>query len=184
MNELDRPSDRDQLPLGPFLQWEIEQFLYEEAGLLDERRFEEWASLLAPEIRYVMQARSNRLRSELEHEFAPPTQGAHFDEVAETIAIRVKKLGIDRSWSEDPPSRTRHVVTNVRIRETDKTGEYLVHSNIEFHRSRIDGEYPLLIGRREDLLRRLNGPPGYLIVRREVYLDHTVLPRFGITTFL
>jgi hypothetical protein len=42
----------------------------------------------------------------------------------------------------------------------------------------------LLIGRREDLLRRLNGPPGYLIVRREVYLDHTVLPRFGITTFL
>ena len=104
MKELARNADSVRSQLGPQLQWEIEQFLYEEASLLDERCFEEWAALLAPEIRYIMRARSNRLRNELEHEFAPPTEGAHFDEDAKTIATRVQKLGIDRSWSEDPPA--------------------------------------------------------------------------------
>jgi ethylbenzene dioxygenase subunit beta len=39
---------------------EVEQFLYREARLLDERRFHEWLQLFADDVRYFMAGRSNR----------------------------------------------------------------------------------------------------------------------------
>lgn len=39
---------------------EIEQFLYREARLLDDRQFQEWLDLLTDDIRYWMPVRSNR----------------------------------------------------------------------------------------------------------------------------
>ena len=39
---------------------EVEQFLYREARLLDERRFAEWLALLTDDIHYWVGARSNR----------------------------------------------------------------------------------------------------------------------------
>ena len=39
---------------------EVEQFLYREARLLDERRFHEWLELLTDDVRYWMAGRRNR----------------------------------------------------------------------------------------------------------------------------
>ena len=39
---------------------EIEQFLYREARLLDDRKFHEWLELLTEDIRYWMPVRTNR----------------------------------------------------------------------------------------------------------------------------
>jgi 3-phenylpropionate/cinnamic acid dioxygenase small subunit len=39
---------------------EVEQFLYREARLLDERRFHEWLLLFTEDVRYWMPVRSNR----------------------------------------------------------------------------------------------------------------------------
>jgi 3-phenylpropionate/cinnamic acid dioxygenase small subunit len=39
---------------------EVEQFLYREARLLDERRFREWLELFTDDARYWMGGRSNR----------------------------------------------------------------------------------------------------------------------------
>ena len=40
---------------------------------------------------------------------------AYFDDDRELLEMRVKKLEAGSAWSEDPPSRSRHFVTNVRI---------------------------------------------------------------------
>ena len=42
------------------LQHEIEQFLYREAALLDERRFHDWFALLADDLEYWMPLRTTR----------------------------------------------------------------------------------------------------------------------------
>src|SRR5712691_13206793 len=39
---------------------EVEQFLYREARLLDDRRFHDWLQLFADDVRYFMASRSNR----------------------------------------------------------------------------------------------------------------------------
>ena len=39
---------------------EVEQFLYREARLLDDRRFHEWITLFTDDVRYWMSGRSNR----------------------------------------------------------------------------------------------------------------------------
>ena len=44
---------------------------------------------------------------------AQPGMG-HFDEDMYALRKRVQRLATDHAWTEDPPSRTRHFVTNVR----------------------------------------------------------------------
>jgi 3-phenylpropionate/cinnamic acid dioxygenase small subunit len=64
---------------------------------------------------------------------------AFFDDTKGTLARRVKKLATGRSWSEDPPSRTRHLITNVRIVET-RGDELDVDSNFHLYRTRLKSE--------------------------------------------
>src|SRR5688572_11640103 len=97
------------------LQREIEQFLYEEAELLDDRRLHDWLALLTDDIRYRMPTRDNRVRREQSKELSGETEMAYFDDDKRTLVQRVKRLDTGLAWAEDPPSRTRHLVTNVRI---------------------------------------------------------------------
>ena len=52
-------SDREDLITKLLLAQEIAEFLYREAELLDERRYDEWLELLADDIRYWMPMRRN-----------------------------------------------------------------------------------------------------------------------------
>ena len=49
------------------LRLEVEDFLYHEARLLDERRFHEWLDLFTEDVVYWMPTRSNRLRALVGH---------------------------------------------------------------------------------------------------------------------
>ena len=91
---------------------EITAFLFHEAALLDERRFDEWLGLLDEELSYRMPVRSTRPEGQ-GSEFSE--QMLHFDETRETLAMRVERLKSGDAWAEVPPSRTRHYVTNIRI---------------------------------------------------------------------
>ncbi|WP_336975087.1 aromatic-ring-hydroxylating dioxygenase subunit beta [Sphingobium aromaticiconvertens] len=166
------------------IQWEVEQFLYEEAALLAERRFEDWYALIAEDIHYAVPAREVRILKDIDKQFLPLSKGAHFDDNYKSLGMRVKKLYDHRTWVENPPMYQRTAVTNVRVRETDVAGEYEAYSNIAFTRSRLEKVYPPLIGYRHDLVRRSDGPLGFRLARRTVYLDHAVLPGSGISTFL
>lgn len=171
--------------VSPQLQHEVEQFLYTEAELLDERRFEQWVELLDEDIHYFMPVRTNRLPRDQHLEARPASEGGHFDEDLASLRHRVRKLGMEQSWSEVPASRTRHLITNVRVREGDAEGEYHVRSSFHFYRSRHDRQPEHLVGGREDVLRRTPGEGyGFRIARRTIYLDQALVHTAGITTFL
>lgn len=154
------------------LQFEVEQFYYDEAAALDERRFSDWFELLTDDIHYWMPIRRTRTVDESDQEFTAPGAMALFDDDKALLEKRVKKFGTGVSWSEDPPSRTRHVVTNVRILEVDGD-ETTVEANIHLYRTRLDSEEDSWIGRRRDVLRRVNG--SLKIAKRHIFLEQTVL---------
>lgn len=163
------------------LQYELEQALYAEARALDERRYEDWLDLLTDDVTYWMPIRSTRTLAEMEHEFTQPGEGALFDEDRRLLEARVFKLRTGSAWAEDPPSRTRHNVSNVQIEEKHSPVEVTISCNFFLYRSRLDTDEDLWVGRRRDRLRRVDGH--WKIARREIYLDQTVLQSKNLSTF-
>src|SRR5580692_6328412 len=131
---------------------EVEQFLYREARLLDERRFDEWLALLTDDIRYWMGGRSNRYprRSKaiaildparyVEDDMARDDELAILDEDKRSLTGRVRRLDTGMAWAEDPPSRTRHLVTNIEVERGDAASEVKAYSNFIVYRSRAETE--------------------------------------------
>src|SRR6185369_8732867 len=99
------------------LKQDIEEFLYREADLLDERRFDEWLSLLADDLVYFMPIRRNvKYGEHAEHENTRQGEGiSWFDEDKWTLAKRIEQIQTGVHYAEEPLSRVCHVVTNVRI---------------------------------------------------------------------
>lgn len=183
---LDPGSVRDAvLPQPVVLQYQVEQFLYLESLLLDERRFEEWLDLFAEDAHYFMPTRSVRYERDIEKELSGPNDVAHFDETKEHLAQRVTRIRSGMAWAEDPPSRTRHLITNVMVEETEHPDEYLVKSNFLTFRGRLDVDTDWFPGSRVDVLRReANAEHGWLIASRTIVLDHAVVLSKNISIFL
>jgi 3-phenylpropionate/cinnamic acid dioxygenase small subunit len=166
---------------------EIERFLYDEAFLLDERRFEEWLALFTDDARYRMPTRravakaTVHARVTVEEELAGEHELAWFDETRATLAVRVLRLTGGIAWAEDPPSRTRRFVTNVCVDAGDADGEYRVRSYLLLHRTRHHVERESFAGCRRDLLRRVDGR--LRIARREIVLDEAVLRSPNLSVF-
>ena len=97
---------------------DVAEFLYREAELLDERRYEEWLALLADDIRYWMPMRRNVKFGESEREFTRDgTDIAWFDEGKDTLTRRVRQIQTGIHWAEEPQSRIAHLVSNVQVVE-------------------------------------------------------------------
>jgi biphenyl 2,3-dioxygenase beta subunit len=154
------------------LTFEVEEFLYREAGLLDDRRFDDWLDLLADDIHYWMPIRRTTQAREMELEFTRPGGMAFFDDDKEILTLRVQRLAVGRAWAEDPPSRTRRLITNVRIDNIDGS-ELTVQSNFQLYRTRLNSEEDAWIGRREDVLRRTGEV--LMLAKRHIYLEQTVI---------
>ena len=167
-------------PEGLLLQYEVEQFYYHEAALLDERRFDEWLDLLTPDVHYWMPIRRTVTIANADREFTRPGDMAFFDDDKRLLEARVRKLGTGYSWSEDPPSRTRHMISNVRV--LAETGdELVVESNFHLYRTRLDSEEDSWIGRRRDRLRRVAGE--LRIAERHVFLEQTLILSRNLSNF-
>jgi 3-phenylpropionate/cinnamic acid dioxygenase small subunit len=161
-------------------QYEIEQFYYREAALLDGHRYDEWIELFTDDVHYFMPIRRTMTRRQLGREFTRPGEMAYFDDDKELLRTRVEKLSTGTAWAEDPPSRTRHVVTNIRVEDTDGP-ELLVHSNFYLYRTRLKSAVDEWVGRREDTLRRVGGE--LKVARRFIYLDQTILQSANLSNF-
>src|SRR6476661_3373294 len=97
---------------------EIAEFLFSEAELLDERRYEEWLGLLTDDIRYWMPMRRNVKFGEGAREFTRETADiAWFDEGKDTLTRRVRQIQTGIHWAEEPQSRIAHLVSNVQLVE-------------------------------------------------------------------
>ena len=95
---------------------EVEQLLYREARLLDERRFHAWLDLFTDDVRYWMPVRSTRYPTEskaivildpdryVEAELGQEDDIAIFNETKETLGRRIARLETGMAWAADPPS--------------------------------------------------------------------------------
>lgn len=168
------------------LREEIEAFLYQEAELLDERRYEAWLDLFTDDAHYFMPMRRNVPHDEPEREFTRAGADVNwFDEGKDTLTRRVKQILTGIHWAEEPPSRICHLVSNIQILATAPAGpapaEVTVKSRFLVYRNRVETETDFLVGKREDLLRRANG--GWKIARRKIVLDQNVLLAKNLTVF-
>jgi 3-phenylpropionate/cinnamic acid dioxygenase small subunit len=172
---------------------EVEQFLYREARLLDERRFHEWLELFTDDVRYWMPGRSNRYptRSKAivildpdrynEEELSREDELAIMDETKETLGRRIARLDTGMAWAEEPPSRTRHMLSNIEVEPGDTATEIKVYANFMVYRSRSETEQDFYVGARQDVLRHVDG--AWKIARRKIILDQTVLLAKNVSIF-
>jgi len=172
---------------------EVEQFLYREARLLDERRFHEWLELLTDDIRYWMGSRSNRYPKSskaiaildpdryVEDDLTKEDELAILDETKRTLGARVARLDTGMAWAEDPPSRSRHLITNIEVEPGDAASEIKVYANFMVYRSRAETEQDFYVGARRDVLRRVAG--SWKIAGRKIILDQNVLLAKNVSIF-
>lgn len=164
------------------LEREIEQFLYMEAELLDERRFNEWIELIADDIHYYMPQRRNvKFGEQYRENSDPESEISWFDEGKATLAGRVRQINTGLHWAEEPLSRVRHIVANVQVLDV-QGDEVKVRSRFIVYRNRLQDEVDLFLGKREDVLRR-DDTTGWKIARRTIVLDQNVLLAKNITVF-
>lgn len=150
----------------------VEQFLFQEADLLDRRCYREWFELVAEDVHYWMPIRRTVSVRDIDREFTRIGDMAYFDDDHGDLRMRVEKLYTGSSWSEDPPSRTRHFIGNVQV--TDLSGDIVsVRSALQLYRSRLANVSESFSARREDRLRRTGD--SFRIVQRHIYLDDTVI---------
>ena len=171
------------LPYGDPAHLAAHQFLVEEAALLDAADFAGWLGLLCEDIRYLMPVRVTTARGA---GFDSLADMGHFDEDMYALRKRVERLATDHAWTEDPPSRTRHFVTNVRTFPGETlltTGDLRVESALLLFRSRGDTrEASLISAGRTDLLRAT--ADGLRLARREITVDESVLRTQNLAVFL
>jgi ethylbenzene dioxygenase subunit beta len=166
---------------SPVLVSEVEQFLFAEARLLDEERYQEWLALLTDDVHYRVPGVDYRRRRDFAGA-ARPDAMAYFDDTKDLLALRVQRLVDETAWSEDPPTRHLHLVSNIEVAPAGTPGELLVHSAFVNHRCQRDTDQAVAYGRREDILRR-SDDGGLRIARRTVRLQHATLPAKNINTF-
>jgi 3-phenylpropionate/cinnamic acid dioxygenase small subunit len=169
------------------LKADMEDFLYAEADMLDERRFRDWLNLLADDITYFMPIRRNvKFGQHAQRENTVQGSGiSWFDEDKWTLTKRVDQILTGVHYAEEPLSRVCHMVSNVQVqrvtpsladpREVEVRCRFLVYQN------RIEYETYTFVGKRTDLIRKTTD--GWKIARREILLDQNVLLAKNLSTF-
>jgi ethylbenzene dioxygenase beta subunit len=164
------------------LVFEVEQFLYREARLLDEERLEEWLGLMAEDVQYWMPGIQARYRKDTSG--GPLSERmAFYDDDLLNLRRRVTRFMHDTAWAEDPPTRACHLINNVEVELTSAVGEYRVYSTFVNCRGRNDVDESWLAGRRTDLLRRV-ADGGLRLARREIFVTQAVLLAKNLNVFL
>jgi len=152
---------------------DVEDLLYKEAALLDEWRLEEWLELLTDDAVYQV----------------PPTDVPEGDarntlfiiaDDAVRIRSRVKQLLGKSAWAENPHSRTRRMISNVRILGSDGE-DIIVTANFAVHRMRYES-VDTYVGRYVYKLARCGGD--LKIRERRAILDNEALRPHGKISFI
>jgi 3-phenylpropionate/cinnamic acid dioxygenase small subunit len=159
--------------------WELSEFLVDEAALLDGGRLGEWCALMSPDVRYRVPVRVSSHRDDGDG-FSESM--FHLDETIATLKVKTSRLEQPGAWTEEPPSRTRRFVTDIRVFREDEHS-YRVLSNLLLLRYRFDLSTPDIVsGQRDDMLRV--EADHVEIARRTVFLDQTTLGTANLAVFL
>ncbi|GAA0246814.1 3-phenylpropionate/cinnamic acid dioxygenase subunit beta [Marinomonas primoryensis] len=161
----------------------VSMVLSKEYRLLDEERFEDWLSLLHPEIHYWMPGMENRRRENpLEHGFFDSQHMAFFDDTMRDLKRRVARFNQPSAWAENPGTRNVHIVAGVEVFLGENEGEYIVYSTFQSIRSRgLDEEY-IFSGRRYDTWLKVEG--SLKLKKRLILMPNATLTCKNINTFI
>ena len=169
------------------LKADMEDFLYAEADLLDNRQFRDWLNLLADDITYFMPIRRNvKFGQHAQRENTVQGSGiSWFDEDKWTLTKRVDQILTGVHYAEEPLSRVCHMVSNVQVLRVapflDDPQEVEVRCRFLVYQNRIEYETYTFVGKRTDLIRKTSD--GWKIARREILLDQNVLLAKNLSTF-
>jgi 3-phenylpropionate/cinnamic acid dioxygenase small subunit len=167
------------------LREEIEEFLYEEAALLDERHYTEWLALLTDDLAYFMPLRRNvKFGEQAARENTRIGKDiSWFDEDKWTLSKRVEQIMTGIHWAEEPFSRVCRLISNVQLTDAtpslDAPQELAVRSRFLIYQNRVEYETNLFVGKRNDILRRAGDT--WKIARREIILEQSVLTAKNLT---
>jgi p-cumate 2,3-dioxygenase beta subunit len=153
---------------------EVEDFLYHEADLLDSWRLDDWLSLLTEDASYYVPPND---KPDADHRYTLFTIADDIVRLRERI-IRLKD---PNCHAEYPPSRTRRLISNVRITGSD--GDLIsVSANFAIFRHRRNEPPRQFVGRYRYKLKRTDA--GLKIAERRAILDAEELGPMGSVSFL
>jgi p-cumate 2,3-dioxygenase beta subunit len=156
----------------PTLRETVEEFLYQEAALLDAWRLDEWLALFTEGGRYLVPT------TDLPD--GDPRQDLVFiDDDMVRLRARVERLKSRHGHREYPSSRTRRFISNLRIKVEDD--EIVVNSSFIVYRFRL-GESSPYIGSYEHRLKRMHGE--LKIQHRKAVLDLEALSEHGAVSII
>lgn len=156
------------------------RWIVEETYILDAQSYEEWLELLTDDVHYIMPV---RVTTALGAGYDTSPGMSHWDEDKYSLGRRVARFLTEHAWTEDPPSRLRHFVTNVRTFATEDPDHLIVDSAVLLFRSRGDvNEAANVSAGREDLLRREGDT--WRLARRSITVDESVLHTQNLAIFL
>ena len=153
---------------------QVEDFLYEEAALLDTWRLDDWLKLLTDDAIY------NVPSNDSPNSDSRDTLFIIADDIRR-IRARVTRLKDKSAHAEYPPSRTRRMISNVRIL-SQEGGSLKVEANFSVHRFRRNEGIRNFVGHYRYELRAGGGQ--LKIARREAIIDSMELGSLASVSFI
>jgi len=110
---------------------DVEQFLYRQAEILDEKRWDDFIELFADDGLYWMPASPEQTTGD-----GVPSI---FYEDRNLMSVRMKRVTHPHAWSQSPMWGTSHLVSNVAIeKENPRTGEVTLRARFHMMEFRRD----------------------------------------------
>ena len=164
------------------LHYQISQFLYREAKLLDDWKFREWLDVLGEDISYTLRTTPNAQTRDRRRSVEPPTTWV-FNDTKDLLERRVARLETGMAWAEEPPSRTTHMVSNVIVEATEVAGEYDVYVTYLLYRTQKEKDVTIYCGKRHDKIRKVDTEQGFQIFNRKIILDQVTYNSHNLSVF-
>jgi len=145
---------------------EAEDFLYQEADILDAWDYDGWFALFEEGARYEIPTTDYR-------GWSLHSGGSFVDDDYDLIRARVKRLKSRKAHAENPHSRTHRLISNVQVLARDDGETALIRAAFVVHRAR-DGHFDQYVGRYEHIV--VPTDAGLRFRLRRTLLGHEALP--------
>lgn len=154
------------------LRAEVEQFLFREAGLLDDKRYADWVDLFTEDAIYWVPANA--------FDVDPTRHVSIIYDDHPRLKERLARMQHSNFWAQDPASRLSRLIGNVRLLEADDE-ELLVESRFQMLELRR-GKSRQFAGTYQHGLVRGNGD--FRIRAKTVFLLNNDEPQLNLTFLL
>jgi 3-phenylpropionate/cinnamic acid dioxygenase small subunit len=158
--------------VSPELCRDVERFLYLEARMLEDNRFDDWLNCFSDDVRYwmpIQESTDGSLQS------AEPDTFALFDDDKKSLELRVLRIKTGEAHAEVPPSTTQRLITNVTVDRNGSEDSLRVRSSVMVYQERRGLHGVTFFGRRDDVLRQVEGD-AFKISYRRIDLAQKILP--------